>query len=819
MTDRAALPTTARAVVIGGGIVGCSTAYHLGKLGWTDTVLLERKKLTSGSTFHAAGLVGQLRTSANITQLLGYSVDLYKRLETETGLQTGWKMNGGLRLACAAERWTEVKRQATTAHSFGLEMHLLTPSEARDLWPLMTIDDLVGAAYLPTDGQANPSDITQSLARGARLSGVGIFEDTPVTRILVENGRITAIETPFGTIACEKVICCAGQWTRSLAATVGVNVPLISVEHQYIVTERIEGVTPTLPTLRDPDRLTYWKEEVGGLVWGGYEPNPKPWAVNGIPEGFHFELLTSDYDHYGQFMENAIARVPALQTAGVKQLINGPESFTPDGNFILGEAPELRNFYVGAGFNAFGIASGGGAGMALAEWVARGEAPYDLWPVDIRRFGRVHRSTDWVRARTLEAYGKHYTIAWPSEEHRSARPTRRSPLYAHLRAAGACFGEKLGWERPNWFADLAAGEEPVDVYSYRRPGWWNAVRREHLAAREAAVLIDQTSFAKFTLKGPDAARVLNRIAAGNVDRAVGSLTYTQMLNARGGIEADVTVARVAPDEFYIVTGTGFATHDFDWIARNLPPDANCQLVDVTTGSSVLSLMGPQARNILARVSPDDLSGAAFPFASARPISIACCPVLALRVTYVGELGWELHMPTDVAVTVYEALMEAGRELGLANAGYRAIETLRLEKGYRAWGSDIGPDHTPVEAGLAWACKMKSNLPFIGREAVAAQLAGGVRKRLATFTVDDQDVILLGRETIYRNGQRAGWLSSGGFGHSIGKPIGLGYVRHPGGVTEAYLATGSYELEVASERVPATLHLAPLWDPSNARVKG
>jgi 4-methylaminobutanoate oxidase (formaldehyde-forming) len=797
----AELPTTAKAVVIGGGIVGCSTAYHLGKLGWTDTVLLERKKLTSGTTFHAAGLVGQLRTSANITQLLGYSVDLYRRLEQETGLQTGWKMNGGLRLACNAERWTEVKRQATTAHSFGLEMHLLTPQEAQDLWPLMTIDDLVGAAFLPTDGQANPSDITQSLARGARMAGVKIFEDTPVTRIIVEDGRIRGVETPQGTIECEKVVICAGQWTRTLAATVGVNVPLVSVEHQYMVTEQIAGVTSNLPTLRDPDRLTYWKEEVGGLVWGGYEPNPVPWAVKGIPEGFHFELLTSDFDHFEQFMDLAIGRVPALETAGIKQLINGPESFTPDGNFILGEAPEQRNLFIGAGFNAFGIASGGGAGMALAEWVAKGAAPFDLWPVDIRRFGKVHQSTDWVRERTLEAYGKHYTIAWPSEEHRSARPTRRSPLYAHLKAAGACFGEKLGWERPNWFADLAAGEVAEDRYSYQRPGWWGAVRREHQAAREAAVLIDQTSFAKFTLKGPDAAAALNWIAAGNVDRAVGSLTYTQMLNDKGGIEADVTVARVARDEFYIVTGTGFATHDFDWISRNIPAGAQAELVDVTSGSAVLSLMGPEARDILARVCPDDLTNAGFPFGTARRISVASCPVLALRVTYVGELGWELHMPTDVAVTVYEALMAAGAELGLVNAGYRAIETLRLEKGYRAW-----------------ACKMKSGLPFLGRDAVAAQLAGGVKKRLAAFTVDDPAVILLGRETIYRDGVRVGWLSSGGFGHTLGKPIGYGYVRDAAGVTEDWMMSGRYELEVASERVPCQIHAAALYDPSNARIK-
>jgi sarcosine dehydrogenase len=804
MTD---LPTSARIVIIGGGIIGCSVAYHLGKMGMTDTILLERKKLTSGTTFHAAGLVGQLRTSANITQLLGYSVDLYNRLESETGLQTGWKMNGGLRLACNPDRWTEVKRQATTAHSFGLEMHLLTPKEAQDLWPLMTIDDLVGAAYLPTDGQANPSDITQSLAKGARMAGVTIREDTPVVRIIVEAGRVKGVVTPEGTIACEKVVICAGQWTRTLAATVGVNVPLVSVEHQYMVTEAIPGVTKGLPTLRDPDRRTYWKEEVGGLVWGGYEPNPKPWAVNGIPEGFHFELLTSDFDHYSQFMEDAIARVPALQTAGVKQLINGPESFTPDGNFILGEAPEQQGIFIGAGFNAFGIASGGGAGMALAEWVAKGAAPFDLWPVDIRRFGAVHRSTDWVRSRTMEAYGKHYTIAWPGEEMASARPTRRSPLYAHLQAAGAVFGEKLGWERPNWFAK----DEPAqDRYAFARPGWWDAVAREHKACREGCVLIDQTSFAKFILKGPDAAKALSWIAAGNVDRAVGSLTYTQMLNGRGGIECDLTVVRQAEDQFYIVTGTGFATHDFDWIARNIPADCAAELVDVTSGSAVLSLMGPRAREVLGRVCSDDVSNAGLPFGTARRISVAGCEVLALRVTYVGELGWELHMPVDMAVTVYTALTGQGVTL----AGYRAIETLRLEKGYRAWGADIGPDHTPVEAGLGWACRKSGG--YQGADVVAAQRAGGVRKMLATFTVDG-GVTLLGRETIYRDGVRVGWLSSGGYGHTVGRGIGMGYVRHDG-VTEDFVLGGSYELEVASARVPATVHLGALYDAGNARVK-
>ena len=812
----ATLPTTAQAVIIGGGIIGCSTAYHLAKLGWTDTVLLERKKLTSGTTFHAAGLVGQLRSNANITQLLGYSVDLYTKLEEETGLGTGWKMNGGLRLACNEERWTEVKRQATTAHSFGLEMELLTPQEALELWPLMDVSDLVGAAYMPTDGQANPSDITQALAKGARMAGASIFEDTKVTDLEVENGRIRAVITDQGRIECEKVICCAGQWTRDFAAKFGVNVPLVSMEHQYMVTEPM-GVPGTLPTLRDPDRLCYYKEEVGGLVMGGYEPNPVPWAVDGIPEGFHYTLLDSDFDHFEQIMEQALGRVPGLQTAGIKTLTNGPESFTPDGNFIIGEAPELRNFFVGAGFNAFGIASGGGAGMALAEWAHKGEPPFDLWSADIRRFGRPHFDTDWVRTRTVEAYGKHYTMAWPHEEHDSGRPCRKSPLYDTLKAQGACFGEKLGWERPNWFANEAAGESPQDVYSFGRQNWFAANAREHNAARQAAILIDQTSFAKFALKGPDSLTALNWICANNVNKPVGALTYTQMLNDKGGIECDLTVARVAEDEFYIVTGTGFATHDFDWIRRNIPSGLNCQLFDITSANAVLSLMGPEARNILQKVTHADISNAAFKFGTLRTIGIAGCPVQALRVTYVGELGWELHLPVEYAQTVYAALMKAGHALGLVNAGYRTIESLRLEKGYRAWGADIGPDHTPFEAGLGWAVKLGHNTDFKGRSAAAAQQSDGVKKLLACFTVD-AETVLLGRETIYRNGKRVGWLTSGGFGHTIGKSIGLGYVRNPGGVDADFVMSGSYELEVGTERVAAEVHLTPLYDPNMQRIK-
>ncbi len=801
--SNATLPAEARIVIIGGGIIGCSTAYHLAKMGCNDVLVLEKGQLTSGSTFHAAGLVGQLRSNANITQLLGYSVELYRSLEQETGLATGWKMNGGLRLACNQQRWTEVKRQATTAHSFGLDMHLLSPAEALELWPIMDTSDLVGAAFLPSDGQANPSDITRSLASGARRAGVQFHEETKVQGFAFEGERLCGVCTNRGDVRCERVVICAGQWSRQLGLLAGVNVPLVSIQHQYLITERIPSVPANLPTLRDPDRLTYFKEDVGGLVMGGYEPNPIPWAQRGIPEGFNFTLLDNDWAHFEPLMAQAIARVPALADAGVKQMINGPESFTPDGNFILGEAPERKNVFVGAGFNAFGIASGGGAGMALAEWVLKGAPPFDLWPVDIRRFGQPHRDVEWVRERTLEAYAKHYTLAWPHEEHSSGRPCRRSPLYDSLKAQGACFGEKLGWERPNWFA--TEGQAAVDHYSYGRQNWFDTVGGEHRAVRERVAVFDQTSFTKYRVHGPDAARALSWLCANDIERPPGAVIYTQMLNARGGIECDLTVTRIAENDFYLITGTGFATHDFHWIRRNLPADSDVQIDDVTSAWAVLSLMGPRSREVLQSLTPVDLSDAAFPFATLQTLFIKGAAVRALRVSYVGELGWELHLPVEHAASVYTALFAAGRAQGIVNAGYRAIESLRLEKRYRAWGADIGPDHTPLEAGLGWAVKLHSGQAFIGREALLKQQQQGVNKMLACFVLDNAHTVLLGRETLYRNGERVGWLSSAGWGYTRNANLGMGYVRCADGVDHDYLRVGNYQLDVAGERLACVLY--------------
>jgi sarcosine dehydrogenase len=809
------LPTHAQIVVIGGGIIGCSTAYHLARDHKADVILLEQGKITSGSTWHAAGLVGQLRASASITRVLKYSVELYKGLAAETGLDTGWKMTGCLRLATNADRWTEYRRLATTARSFGMEMHLVSPEEVKRMWPLMDVSDLVGASWLPTDGQASPSDITQSLAKGARMHGAKLHEGVTVTGFQMDGRRITGVVTDQGTIACEKVVNCGGMWAREIGAMAGINVPLQPVKHQYIVTERIAGLSPDAPTLRDPDRRTYFKEEVGGLVMGGYEPNPQGWVQGDIPKNWEFRLFDDDYDHFAQHLEQAIARVPALEQTGVKQMINGAESFTPDGNFILGPAPECANMYVGAGFNAFGIASGGGAGWVLAEWVMRDEAPLDLWVVDIRRFSGLHRDRQWVFDRTMEAYGKHYTIGFPHEEYESGRPRITSPLYERLKGHRAVFGSKLGWERPNWFAP--DGMEARDVYSMGRQNWFAPVGAEHAHVRDKVGVFDQSSFAKYELSGPKAAEALEWICANRVARDVGRLTYTQLLNTRGGIEADLTVARLAEDRFYIVTGTGFRTHDMAWIADHLP-EAGCVLEDVTEGWGTLSLMGPLAREVLARVTEADVSNAAFPFGHVREIAIAGATVRALRVTYVGELGWELHVPLGQTGAVFDALIAAGGA-DIRPVGYRALESLRLEKGYRAWSSDITPNDTPFEAGLGWAVKMKGNTPFMGRAALEAVQGRPLVKRFVGFTLDDPEAVLVGRETILRDGQPVGYLTSGGYGYTVGKSIGYGYARNPDGVTEEWLAAGRYDLVVAGDVLPARLVLGPLVDAEGARIRG
>ena len=812
----AALPKHAEIIIIGGGIIGCSLAYHLAREHKRDVLLLEQNQLTAGSTWHAAGLVGQLRGSAAITQLLRRSVEIYSRLEAETGLATGWRMNGCLRLATNPERLLEYKRLATTARSFGMEMHMLSPAETKAMWPLLEVSDLVGASFIPSDGQANPSDIAMALAKGARQGGARLCEGIEVTGFGIENGRVAKVETNQGVIACEKIVNCAGLWARQVGALAGVNVPLQAMKHQYAITEPIAGLARHAPSLRDPDRRTYFKEDVGGLAFGGYEANPQIWTQGDIASDFAFKLFDDDYDHFEPHMINAMARVPALREVGVKRMIHAPESFTADGNFILGRAPELKNFFVGAGFNAFGIASAGGAGWALAQWVVADEAPLDLWAVDIRRFSALHADRDWLGARVEEATAKHYTLAYPHEEYLSGRPRLVSPIYERLKQRGAVFGAKLGWERANWFA--RAGEEARDVYAMGRQNWFRAVGAEHRAARERVAIFDQSSFAKFELVGEDAEAALSAICANNPAQSPGRLIYTQMLNSRGGIEADLTIARLAPDRYYLVTGTGFRTHDGAWIRDHIPPELDATLIDVTQARATLAVMGPRARDLLARLTAQDISNAAFPFGHVRELTLAGHKTLALRITYVGELGWELHMDNADAAPIFDALMLEGGAFGAALAGYRAIESLRLEKAYRAWGADITPNDNPYEAGLGFAVALKGNRDFLGRAALIAARAAPLRKRLASFICADEASVLIGRETILRNGQAVGYLTSGGYGFTLSKPVGMGYIRTPDGVSDDWALSGHYELVVAQDRRPCIISLRPPYDPEGEKVK-
>ncbi|MFQ5620146.1 MAG: FAD-dependent oxidoreductase, partial [Rhodospirillales bacterium] len=781
------LPAQARAVIIGGGIVGCSVAYHLTKSGWNDVVVLEQGRLSGGTTWHAAGLVGQLRSHHNMTSLIRYSTELYDALEAETGLATGWKRCGSLTVARTQDRMIQLRRTAALARAFGVEAEVITPAEAGRKWPVMRTDDLAGAIWLPGDGKANPTDLTQALARGARKGGARVFEKTRVTGIAVENGAAAGVRTDAGDIACDVVVNCAGQWARQLGRLAGVTVPLHSCEHMYIVTKEIDGVTPDLPVMRDPDGYVYFKEEVGGLVLGGFEPQAKPWGMDGIPADFEFTLLPDDWDQFEILMENGLIRVPALEHAQVRQFINGPESFTPDSNFILGEAPELRHFFVAAGFNSMGISAAGGAGRALAAWIVEGAPAEDLWPVDIRRFAGFEGDDAFLKKRVSEVLGLHYQMPWPLRELETARPVRRSPVYDRLKAKGACFGSKMGWERANWFA---TGGAPAKMeYSWQRGTWFDRAAEEHRAAREAVAVFDQTSFSKFLLRGPDAEDVVQRLCANDMAVEPGRVVYTGLLNERGGYESDLTVTRLSGDAYFIVSGSSQTTRDQDWIRRNMPPEARASLTDVTPDYAVFGVMGPSARALLAGVAGDDLGNEAFPFATMRDIAIGRAPVRALRVTYVGELGWELYVPVESAPSVYDDLVRAGRELDLRDAGYYALDSLRLEKGYRAWGRDIGPDYTPLEAGLAFAVRLDK--PFTGREALVRQREQGLTQTLVQFVLDDPGPLLFGGELILRDGQSVGEVTSAAYGHTLGRSVALGWVRNTGGVDRAYIEAGAY----------------------------
>jgi len=812
------VPERARVVIIGGGIVGTSVAYHLSALGWTDVVLLEQGQLSCGTTWHAAGLVGQLRAQESMTRLVRYSTQLYADLEAETGLGTGWKQCGSVTVARTPERMTQLRRTAATARAFGVECELITPERAGELWPVMRTDDLLGGVWLPGDGKANPSDLTGALARGARNRGTRIVERVTVTGIDVADGAVTGVRTSAGDIEAEVVVNCAGQWAKQVGDLCGVTVPLHSAEHFYVVTEQLDGVHRELPVLRDPDGYTYYKEEVGGLVVGGFEPDAKPWvAPDAIPTPFEFQLLDEDWDQFAILMENALLRVPALERTGIKKFYNGPESFTPDNNFLLGEAPRLRNFFVGAGFNSMGIASAGGAGRALAEWIVGGEPSSDLWAVDIRRFADFNGNVTWLRERVKEVLGLHYAMPWPNRELETARPLRRSPVYHLLERSGACFGTKMGWERANWFAP--DGVKPVTEYTFGQPNWLPHSAAEQRATRRNVALFDQTSFSKYLVTGPDAADALQWLCTGDVAVEPGHTVYTGILNERGTYESDVTVTRLRAEEYLVISSSAQTVRDLDYLRRRMPPRTQAAVVDVSSAYAVFGVMGPRSRELLQRVSRAHLD--AFPFGTSREIDIGYATVRATRITYVGELGWELYVPTEVAVSVYESLLDAGAPLGLVEGGYYAMESMRLEKAYRAFGRELSPDYNPIEAGLSFACKLGTSIPFLGRAAVEQAKADRPRRRVVSLVVTNPEAMMWGGELLLRNGEPLGHVTSAAWGETVGGPVGLAYLRHPDGdvVDAPFVNDGSYQVDVGGTLYPAAVSLKAPYDPTSARVRG
>ena len=812
-----ALPSRARVVVIGGGVIGCSIAYHLAKLGWRDVVLLERKQLTCGTTWHAAGLLTTLRDTETQTRLAKYSQDLYRTLEAETGQATGLIDCGSIQLALTPAKAEEMRRGFHMAAGFGVEAHEIGPSDVKALWPLADVSDLVAAFHFPNDARVNPTDVTQALAKGARQGGVRIFENTPVTAVLSDRGRVRGVRTPGGDLEAEVVVNCAGMWARSVGRMAGVNVPLQAAEHYYLISEAIAGVHPKLPILRDPGRSAYIREEAGKLMVGLFEAVARPWAPDGIPEDFAFGDIPPDWDRMYPHIERAMARVPCLLDAGIKLLFCGPESFTPDHNYLMGEAPNLRNFFVAAGFNSLGILSGGGVGQVMAQWIVDGHPPMDVWSVNLRRMHPWQDNDRYLLDRTVETLGIGYQDHWPFRQWATARGVQKSILHDRVAAAGACFGESAGWERPNWYA--RKGQAPAYEYGWGRQNWFTNNAEEHRAVRERVGVFEQSSFSKLLVEGRDAVATLNGVSTADVDVAVGRCVYTQFLNPRGGIEADLTVTRLAADRFLVVTAAFTHTHVEAWIRNHTPDGASCVLTDVSGAYAMLNVQGPAARALLASLSPDDFSNAGFPFATCREVRIGYQTALALRLTYVGELGWELYVPTACALPVYDALVAAGESHGLRHCGYHTLNSLRIEKAYRDWSHDVGPDDTPLEAGLAFTCAWQKPGGFIGRDALLAlRAAGPPRRRLVQFLLEDPEPLVYHNEPIYRDGERVGLVTSAMYGHTLGAAVALGYVARAEGVTPEWVARGAYELELADRRVRARASLEPLYDPGNERIR-
>jgi len=811
------LPSHAQVVIIGGGVIGCSIAYHLGKLGRRDVVLLERRRLTCGTTWHAAGLLTSLRDTETQTRLAMYTQGLYRRLEEETGQATGLIQCGSVQLALTQDKAEEMRRGALAARCFGVECHEITPAEFQRLWPLADASDVRAAFHFPNDGRVNPTDVTQALAKGARAAGVRIFEDTPVSAIERAHGRVSAVVTPRGTISAECVVNCAGIWARSVGALAGVAVPLQAAEHYYMISEAVAGVHAQLPIIRDPGRSAYIREEAGKLMVGLFEPAARPWGVRGIPEDFAFAELPPDWERMAPHLETAMQRVPVLLQTGMKVLFCGPESFTPDHNYLMGEAPNLRNFFVAAGFNSLGILSGGGAGFVMAHWIVHGRPPMDVWSVDIRRMQPWQNNSRYLCERIGEALGIGYQDHWPFRQWETARDIKKSPLHERLRAAGACFGESVGWERPNWFA--RPGEPARYRYTWGRPDWFERHAAEHAAVRERVGLFDQSSFAKLLVQGRDAEQTLNRIATADCRVVDGRIVYTQFLNRDGGIEADLTITRLADERFLVVTAAFTRTHVEAWIRGHIEEHAHCLVTDISDGYAMLNVQGPASRDLLQQVCDADMSHAAWPFGTAREVPIGHGTALAMRLTYAGELGWELYVPSSFSLGVYDTLVSAGERHGLQHCGYHALNSLRIEKAYREWAHDIGADDTPLEAGLAGLCAWNKPEGFIGREALLARRAAGPpQRRLVQFLLHDPDAFLYHKEPIYRDGELNSFTTSGMYGHTLGAAVGLGYVKCAAGVTDEFVTSGKFEIDVAGRRIPATASLTALYDPGNERIR-
>jgi glycine cleavage system T protein len=806
------LPSHAQVVIIGGGVGGCSIAYHLTLMGWKDVVILERHELTSGSTWHSAGLVGQMRSDANLTRMMHYSTDLYRRLKDETGVDPAWREVGGLRLASSAERLEEIKRLVGMAGSFGVPMELVSAKEAQDMFPLMSIDGVVGAAFTPNDGMIDPTGLTNALAAGAKSRGARIFQDTNVEAINLKNGRVSEVVTDQGTIQTEIVVNAAGQWGNEVARMVGLNLPVVPMAHLYAITKPIEGVGHDIPTLRDPDLLVYWREEVGGFTTGGYERNPAPFGLKGIPRDFKYQLLPPDWERFAPLMENSIKRVPILEKAEIRQLLNGPEGFTPDGEFLLGPTA-VKGFWVACAFCAHGLAGAGGIGKTMAEWIIEGHPEWDVWRLDVRRFGSNYNSQDYTVARTLETYTQYYDIHFPGEERLSRRGLRLSPTYYRLRDLGCHFGEKTGWERPNWFKPYEEkathGHEPK---GWARHNWSRAIGYEHIQTRENAGLFDETSFNKFEVRGPGALKFLNYICANDIDQPVGAVVYTQCLNKRGGIECDFTVTRTGEERFFIITGTAFGQHDLSWLSLNMPEDGSVTIEDVSSSYACLGMWGPKARVILEKVVTADISNEAFPYMTAQRITVGDVPVLASRVTYVGELGWEFYCPMEYGLRLWDTLWEAGQPEGMVAAGYKAIDSLRLEKGYRYWSGEISPDYSPFDAGLGFAVKLDKG-DFIGREALLKQRENGSKQKLCCLAISDTRAIALGKEPIRSDGKIIGWVAAGGYGYSVGMSLAYAYLP-----VECSKPGTPLSVEFFGTQVDAEVVKSPLWDPKGERIK-